>query len=147
MSEPLQIVFDVECPPERAFELWTRRTSMWWPASHTVSGEPGLEVIVEPGIGGRIFERTSGGQEHDWGEITVWEPPSRLAYRWYLRQSRSEATEVEITFQPTDRDHTTVAIVHSGWERLGARAPERRDQNQHGWNGLLPHFRKAAAAR
>lgn len=145
MIEPLRIVFDVACPPGRTFELWTAQTSMWWPPTHTVSGEPGLEVIIEPGIGGRIFERTPGGVEHDWGEVTAWEPPSRLAYLWHLRQNRSDATEVDITFHPADSDGTTVAIVHRGWERLGASGYERREQNQLGWNGLLPHFKNAAA--
>ncbi len=144
MIEPLEMVFDVACPPERAFELWTSQTSNWWPASHTVSGEDGVEVIFEPGVGGRIFERTPGGEEHDWGEITAWDPPSRVAYLWHLRQDRGDATEVEITF---DRDdgRTIVAIVHRGWDRLGAIGPDRREQNHHGWDGLLPHFKRAAA--
>jgi len=39
-----------------------------------------------------------------------------------------------------------VTIVHRGWERLGARAPERRERNRRGWDGLVPHFRAACAA-
>ncbi len=146
MIEPLQIVFDVECPPERTFELWTEQTSMWWPPSHTVSGLAGLEVIIEPGVGGRIFERTPDGEEHDWGEITAWEPPGRIAYLWHLHQDRSDATEVDITFHPAGGKGTVVAIVHRGWERLGAGGAERREQNQLGWSGLLPYFKRAAAS-
>ena len=146
MIEPLQFVFDVPTVPQRTFELWTAETSIWWPPSHTVSAEPGLEVIIEPGVGGRVFERTPGGEEHDWGEVTAWEPPNRVAYLWHLRQDRSDATEVEITFYPADGDGTTVAILHRGWERLGIAGPERRERNQLGWNGVLPHFRSAAGS-
>jgi hypothetical protein len=50
-------------------------------------------------IGGRIYERTRDGTEIDWGEITVWEPPTRLAYRWHIRRDRADATDVEIPFR------------------------------------------------
>ncbi|MGO9904011.1 MAG: SRPBCC domain-containing protein [Solirubrobacteraceae bacterium] len=144
MSEPLRITFDVGCPPARTFELWTAHTSTWWPATHTVSAQPGVEIIIEPGVGGRIYERSPQGDEHDWGQVTRWEPPNSIAYLWHLRQDRADATEVEITFAPDERDGTAVSIVHSGWERLGARGPERRQQNERGWSSLLAHFQAAA---
>jgi uncharacterized protein YndB with AHSA1/START domain len=144
MIEPLRITFGVGCPPERTFELWTVQTSTWWPTTHTVSADPGVEVIIEPGVGGRIYERTPQGDEHDWGQVTGWDPPNRLAYLWHLRQDRADATEVEISFVADERDGTTVSIDHRGWERLGAHGPERRLQNQNGWSGLLPHFQAAA---
>ena len=31
-------------------------------------------------------------------EVTVWPPPVRLAYLWYLGRERAAATEVEIRF-------------------------------------------------
>jgi len=71
--EPLRIEFDVVCPPERAFELWTTKTSMWWPTSHTVSARPDIEIVIELAVGGRIYERTPEGEEHDWGKVTAWE--------------------------------------------------------------------------
>jgi uncharacterized protein YndB with AHSA1/START domain len=146
VTEPLRITVEVGCPPERAFELWTAHTSTWWPASHTVSARPGLEVIIEPGVGGRIFERTPDGDEHDWGQVTDWEPPRRLAYLWHLRQDRADATEVEITFSDEGDGGTRLSIVHRGWDALGARGPDQRERNQRGWDGLLPRFRAAAGA-
>lgn len=79
MIEPLNLTFEVACSAEHAFATWTARIGSWWPADHTVSGERCLDVILEPGIGGRIYERTQSGEEHQWGEVTVWEPPARLA--------------------------------------------------------------------
>jgi hypothetical protein len=35
--EPLELAFTVDCPVERAFDLWARRTSIWWPSGHSVS--------------------------------------------------------------------------------------------------------------
>jgi uncharacterized protein YndB with AHSA1/START domain len=144
MMEPLVVEFDVRCAPGRAFAVWAERTSAGWPHGHSVSGEPGLDVRFEPRAGGRIFERTPAGEEHDWGEVVAWEPPHRLAYRWHLRQDRADATLVEITFAARG-DATGVRIVHSGWERLGDRAAGLRDRNRRGWDGLIPHYASVAA--
>ncbi len=43
--------------------------------------------MLETALGGRIYERTPTGVEHEWGEVTVWEPPTRLGYRWHLRRA------------------------------------------------------------
>ena len=146
MIEPIRLSFEVACPVDHAFATWTERTSTWWPPSHTVSGGDDLVISFEPRVGGRIFERTSGGEEHDWGEITAWEPPRRLGYLWHLRVDRADATDVEITFVAVDPRRTRVEIEHRGWERLGAAGLERRDRNRGGWANLLPHFRELANA-
>jgi uncharacterized protein YndB with AHSA1/START domain len=142
--EPLELRFTVECSPEHAFDVWATRTSLWWPRGHSVSADPGLTVTFEPRPGGRIYERTPDGTEHDWGEVLDWEPPDRLRYLWHLRFDRADATEVEIAFAPAAAGTgTAVTITHRGWERLGAKAPERRERNRRGWDGLIPHYRRA----
>ena len=67
---PLRLYLEVDCTPEDAFDVWTHRFSLWWPADHTVTGDPAL-VALEPRLGGRIYERGADGTEHEWGEITV----------------------------------------------------------------------------
>ena len=117
---------------------------MWWPHDHSVSGDPELTVTFEPRAGGRIFERTSQGTEHDWGEVLVWEPPERLVYLWHIGRDPGAATEVEVNFLEEGPD-TTISIVQRGWERLGDEGPELRNRNRQGWSGLLPHFQRACA--
>jgi uncharacterized protein YndB with AHSA1/START domain len=134
------MAFDVECPVEHAFDVWTQRSSSWWPVSHTVTAEPGVQVVFEARSGGRIFERTPAGREVEWGEITAWEPPRRLCYLWYIRADRADATEVEIRFNDSGEARTRVEIEHRGWERLGSRGPGWRDANWSGWSGVLPEY-------
>jgi uncharacterized protein YndB with AHSA1/START domain len=140
--EPLVVEFAVACPPERAFEMWAERASLWWPPGHSVSARPGLSVTFEPRPGGRIYERTPEGDEHDWGEVLAWEPPRRLVYLWHLRFDRADATEVEVTFE-AEAEGTAVAIVHRGWERLGAKGPERRERTKAGWASVIEPYRRA----
>jgi hypothetical protein len=143
---PLRLSFEVACPVERAYALWAVETHRWWPVEHTVTAEPGLEVVFEPREGGRIYERTPAGMEVDWGVVTAWEPPTRLAYLWHIATDRSYATEVEIRFVDQGNATTRVEIEHRGWERLGARGPSWREANLAGWDGVLPHYLAAAHA-
>jgi uncharacterized protein YndB with AHSA1/START domain len=139
VTEPLKMTFEVDRAVEHVFEIWTERFARWWPGDHTASGEAEARVVFEAKLGGRIFEETTAGVTYDWGEITLWEPPHRLGYLWYLRRDRADATDVEITF--VDCDGTTrIEIEHRGWERLGAQGPDFRTANRAGWSGVLPHF-------
>jgi uncharacterized protein YndB with AHSA1/START domain len=143
MPEPIQISFDVDCPVDHAFEVWTERISNWWPRSHTVSAESEADVVLERRVGGRIYERTTAGDEHEWGEVTAFEPPLRLSYLWHIRRDRADATEVAISFTSIDERTTRVDIEHRGWERLGAEADTWRDRNYAAWGTLLPRYRGA----
>jgi len=144
MIEPIRLTFEVACPPEQAFDTWTTQIGRWWPKDHTVTGTDDLSVVLECRPGGRIYERTGAGVEHEWGEVTVWEPPGRFGYLWHLRRDRADATDVEIRFLDAGPGSTTVEIVHRGWERLGAEGETWRDRNHGGWATLLPHFVAAA---
>jgi uncharacterized protein YndB with AHSA1/START domain len=143
MIEPLKTSFEVACSAEHAFATWTSRISGWWPHDHTITGLSGLEVVLEPGVGGRIYERTPAGAEHEWGQVTAWEPPARLAYLWHLRGDRSQATDVEIRFIALAEHRTRVEIEHGGWDRLGDAGADWRDRNRNGWRTLVPYYTTA----
>src|ERR1700760_1440047 len=137
---------DLLGPTPEEVQVWLRFPAPPRPARPgpvTMTGRPPA-VVLEAGVGGRIYERTADGAEHEWGEVTVWQPPDRLAYLWYLGRDRAEATEVEIRFLAQGTEATRVEIEHRGWERLSPpTARSWRDRNQANWQTLLPHFIKA----
>jgi hypothetical protein len=142
--EPIVVEFEVKATPEHAFEVWTSKPAMWWPRSHTVSRDPELSVVFEPFAGGRIYERGSDGMEHEWGEVMVWEPPTRVEYLWHLFFDRSEATEIAVTFVPMDETRSQVRLVQTGFERLSDEVgPERRRRTNHAWLEVTGHYREA----
>lgn len=145
MIEPLRLSFTVACSQAHAFAIWTTRTALWWPATQTVSGERGAELRIEPGIGGRVFERMVSGREVEWGEVTAWEPPQRLAYLWHIMTDRASATDVEVTFTALPDGTTRVEITQTGWERLGEAGPGWRDANRGGWSVAIPLYTAACA--
>jgi uncharacterized protein YndB with AHSA1/START domain len=138
--KPIRLSFVVACPPDHAFDTWTGKASAWWPKEHTASHEPEVEIVFEPVVGGRIFERTPGGQKIDWGEIVEWDRPRRLRYRWRIATEPANATEVEIAFHELPGHSTRVEIEHGGWDRLGPLGPGWREANHAGWDGVLPSY-------
>jgi uncharacterized protein YndB with AHSA1/START domain len=136
--DPLVVEFEVGVPPAHAFDVWTRRCATWWPSSHTISGDPSA-ITFEPRSGGRIVEYTSGGEEHIWGEVLDWEPPTRLRYLWHLFFDPGEATEVEITFTAAG-DRTAVRLRQQGWERLGDAGRLRRTRTRKAWSMMIAGF-------
>jgi hypothetical protein len=143
MMEPIILEFEVNASPQHAFEVWTERPSLWWPRSHTVTGDPDLMVVFEPFEGGRIYERGSDGSEHEWGEILVWDPPGRVDYLWHLFFDRSEATEISVTFTETGKG-SRVRLEQTGFERLGEPVgPERRNRTAGAWHELTGLYRNA----
>ena len=142
----LRKTITVARPPEVAFRVFTEGLTSWWPArTHSVGHERVDTIVLEGHVGGRFYERLDDGTEHEWGEVTAWEPPHRLGYVWHLRTNRASATDVEIRFAAVD-DGTRVEIEHAGWERLGDAAEAWRDRNHAGWTTLLPHFLAATTA-
>ena len=98
MSAPLAMSFDVACSVRaRVRHLDLRDRHRGGRRDHTVTGQADV-IVLQGEVGGRIFERTADGAEHDWGEVTVWQPPTQLAYLWHLGRDRADATEVEIRF-------------------------------------------------
>ena len=140
----------VNCSPERAFEVFTEIGS-WWPVhTHSISvmddgTEPPETAVMEPGVGGRLYERTRDGKELSWGKVLAWEPPSRLVIEWKVNPDAVAPTEIEVRFAP-EGDGTRVELEHRGWERLGEAALESRTSYEGGWNGVLAGYEAAANA-
>ena len=121
------------------------KASLWWPHGHSVSGDPRFTVTIEPCAGGRIYECTPAGVEHDWGEVLLWEPPHRLAYLRHLRFDRSDATESRSRSRPRTGARRSRSSTAAGSAAAG-KVTERRDRNKRGWAGLPPHYIAACAA-
>jgi len=145
-AAPVMRSVTVQRSPEDAFRIFTERTAEWWPlATHSVYEHEAASVVIEPGPGGRIVERSTSGAESIWGEILVWEPPHRLAYTWHPGYDQGDpVTEVELRFVAVG-DATRVELEHRGWEAL-AKPEESRAGYAEGWPVVLARFVAATAA-
>ena len=135
----------VECTPEHAFHVFTERKTDWWPyETHAASGEKPAEVIYEPQVGGRVYDRLQDGRENQWGTVLAWEPPRRLAIEWNVNPANPK-TELEVRFTP-ENGGTRVDLEHRGWERYGDEAHESFSSYNSGWDLVLGRYVQAANA-
>lgn len=135
-TEAIRKTVLVDFPPEAAFELFTARIGSWWPVrSHSYGGDEVTDVVLEPGVGGRVYEVTSGG-EQDWASVLVWEPPHRLVLDWQIGDARG--TEVEVRFLP-EGPGARVELEHRGF---GASDP--RGRYERGWDVVLAPYVESA---
>jgi uncharacterized protein YndB with AHSA1/START domain len=131
---------EVGVPIETAFSVFTEQAGSWWPLeTKSVGREEAVDLIFEPEVDGRVYERLRSGDEHEWGRILAWEPPRLLALSWHPGRDPETAQEVEIRFSTTDGG-TRVELEHRGWERLVATADEIPEHYDSGWEEVLARF-------
>lgn len=115
-QEPIRESVWVDCPVEDAFRLFTEAFAQWWPlALYSKTGDEAETCVLEPWIGGRVFERTRSGEEHNWGSVVEWDPPKHLRFTWGgFTRGDARGQTVDVEFQ-ADTDGTRVTLVHTGW--------------------------------
>jgi uncharacterized protein YndB with AHSA1/START domain len=142
----------VRATPDRAFAVFTASMGRWWIKTHSIGASPQQDVIIEPVVGGRWFERGEDGSEAQWGHVLAWEPPSRLVLAWQLdarwRFDPALVTELEVRFEAEGTAATRVLLEHRNLERMGETAEAARQalDSPGGWSGLLDKFAVSAGA-
>ena len=147
--EPIRLEATVRRSREDAFTHFTGRMTVWWPMQRFTFG-PGRshEVLMEPFVGGRFYERYTDGEEFTIGEVLAWEPPKRVVLAWQIspqwkfEPDLAKASEVEISFTSIPGGETRVDLNHHHWERHGAGVEQMYASvgGDMGWNGLLSLF-------
>ncbi len=132
--------------PEAAFRRFTEEFGSWWPsATHSIGGDRVLRIGFECRVGGLITEELKDGRRFQWGTVTAWDPPRRVAFTWHPSRDEAQAQDVEVRFVAEEKG-TRVELLSSGWERLGTRARSARRGYDIGWGSVLDAYagRKSA---
>jgi uncharacterized protein YndB with AHSA1/START domain len=137
---------------ERAFRVFAETFNTWWPHQYHIGQAEVAEVILEPRVGGRWYERGVDGSECDWGRVLAWEPPHRLVFTWQISgewqfdPDPQHASEIEVRFTPDGPEQTTVNVEHRDLNKLVAgQAIHDTIRSGGGWPALLDSYAKAVA--
>ena len=100
-------------------------------------------MTIEPRPGGRVYATHRDLGEHDWGEVTIWEPGRRLAHTFTLAQVARHPSEVAVEFDPDrGRNGCTVRFAHGGWTEANVAARSKFGD----WAVMLDRFARLAEA-
>jgi uncharacterized protein YndB with AHSA1/START domain len=131
----------LRCVPEHAFETYTGRISEWWDPRYTANPDTLEAVTIEPRVGGRVYATHGDTDEHDWGEVTVWEPGHRLVHSFSLAQDSQHPSKVAVEFV-AEAAGCTVLFAHGGWTEANAKDREKFGD----WPVMLDRFAALADA-
>ncbi|GIF74916.1 SRPBCC family protein [Asanoa siamensis] len=115
----------VEAPVERAFAVFTERFGDFKPREHNLLRAPITETVLEPRVGGHIYDRAADGSECRWARILAYEPPHRVVFSWdigptwQVETDHDLTSEVEVTFVAEAPGRTRVELEHRDLDRHG----------------------------
>ena len=137
MNPPVVRHVRVNCEVNHAFEVFTTKLDLWWPATHRRFVKSTL--YLEAQKGGRFFEQSEEGKEVLLGEVLRCEPPHSISWTWYPG-AITEPTLVEVSFTP-ENNGTLVEVVHSeGTSGLGKAWSNRAAIFSRSWNEVLSTY-------
>lgn len=142
----------VEAPIERAFKIFAQEMASWWPPDHHILRGELSEMVLEPWVGGAIYDRLVDGRTCRWSRVLAYEPPNRVVFswdislRWEIETDPSKTSEVEVRFTAEGPDRTQVVLQHCKLERHGGGWEQMRDAvgSPEGWGVGLQRFAAAA---
>jgi uncharacterized protein YndB with AHSA1/START domain len=128
-----------------AFEVFTTGISRWWPLDrYSIDPKRARTCVLEPRVGGEVYEVNEDGERAPWGRVLVFEPPARLVVTWHPGREPQTAQEVEVRFSDAP-EGVLVELEHRGWAALGDEARTSRPSYSEGWDHVLGTcFRDAA---
>ena len=133
--DPITHEYALQCGAAQAFETYAGRIGEWWDPSYTANAETLEAVTIEPRVGGRVYATHSDIDDDDWGEVTVWEPGTKLVHTFTLAQDPAHPSQVTVEFTAAG-DGCTMRFSHRGWTEANAAArPKFGD-----WSGILERF-------
>jgi uncharacterized protein YndB with AHSA1/START domain len=128
--------------PRAAFELFTQKISVWWPADRRHTQDPASEIFLLQS--GRFYERASDGREVELGHVRAWELPRRILFDFFIATGPEKPTEVEITFT-ADEGGTRVTVTHRPKPSSEALWNERAPRYARSWDVVLEALSQSAA--
>lgn len=134
---PVERSISVSWGQDEAFRRFALDFAKWWPRkTHSIGGPKVKEIVLEPRVGGRIYEELVDGRRFQWGQILAWEPPGRLMFTFHPSREPSSAQDVEVRFVP-EGTGTRLELVATKWENWGKDAAKARKGYHLGWGYVL----------
>jgi hypothetical protein len=123
---PITHEYVLRCGPDHAFALYTTRIGRWWDPRYTANPDTLESVTIEPWVGGRVYATHADLGQHDWGQVTIWEPGRQVAHTFTLAQDPDDPSVVVARFAPGENGAgCSFRFEHGGWTETNVTARRR----------------------
>lgn len=138
----------VGAPIAKVFRVFTEHFDKIKPREHNLLPVEIAETVLEPRVGGHIYDRGVDGSVCRWARVLAYDPPNRLVFSWdispswQLESDVDRASEVEVRFEPEGENKTRVRLEHRNLDRHGEGWPTLREGigGDGGWPLYLQRF-------
>jgi uncharacterized protein YndB with AHSA1/START domain len=139
----------VDAPQDRAFSVFVERFDEIKPREHNMLAVDIEETVLEPRVGGDIYDRGVDGSVCRWARVLAYEPPDRIVFswdlspRWQPETDLERTSEVEVRFIEETPTRTRVELEHRHLDRHGEGWEGMREgvDSADGWPLYLQRFR------
>lgn len=138
------------CSRAHAYAIFTARIGQWWPAAFSASGVDLADVVIEPHVGGRVYEISKSGDEFTWGAVKAIQDGTAITMVWTLGVRAPDPTELDVRFAGditgdlADGDLVAnVTLRHSGFV---SDDDHGRLESAGGWTEILSAYKAYAEA-
>ena len=124
----------IDAPPSKVWSSLTADTAKWWPKDFYV-GEAPKRFVVEPKVGGRVYEDWGQDQGVLWATVLVFKKNERLQWVGDLSPDFGGPARSITSFKLVERDGGTLLQFRDS--PYGALAENAAKDMESGWKWLL----------
>jgi len=124
----------INASAERVFEALTQDISAWWGAPYLLTASP-QAIILEPQVGGRLYEQSASGDGALWATVTTIKKNERLELTGPV--GASEALHSLVTFSLEPKNEGEVTLLKLSHQAIGPFGDDTQANYHAGWQDLL----------
>jgi uncharacterized protein YndB with AHSA1/START domain len=122
----------VDAPPARVFDALTKNLSAWWGAPYLMD-QAARDLVVEPNLGGRVFEDWGGGAGALVATVTSIRKPDHIEWTGRIGMGGAVIGVVAFTLEPKG----TATLLKLSHRAAGEVTKETERNYGGGWQDLL----------
>ncbi|HXI22005.1 MAG TPA: metalloregulator ArsR/SmtB family transcription factor [Gemmatimonadales bacterium] len=135
-SLDIKLEVEIAAPPARVWTSLTSGVGEWWPGQFYVGTAP-KRFLIEPRVGGRVFEDWGDGEGVLFATVVIWEEGRTLSWAGDMSAEYGGPARSVTSFRlrsAADGGRTVVAFRDTPY---GLLSDEAMQHLEHGWRWLL----------
>jgi DNA-binding transcriptional ArsR family regulator/uncharacterized protein YndB with AHSA1/START domain len=132
----IKLEVEIAAPPDKVWSSLTGGVGDWWPKQFYVGTAP-KRFLIEPKVGGRVFEDWGGGEGVLFATVVIWEEGRTLSWAGDMSAEFGGPARSVTSFRlkpAAGGKHTVVAFRDTPF---GLLSDDAMAQLEHGWRWLL----------